>query len=69
MSMKNQVLIVELRLFEHARTDRAVLVSETGDSRTAVWLPLSQIEVHSTGDHGIHDVCLPEWLAIDKGLI
>jgi hypothetical protein len=61
--------LVDLELFEHARTDRALLVSETGDKRKAVWLPLSQIEINSTGAEGIHDITLPEWLARDKGLV
>lgn len=61
--------LVDMKLFEHARTDRALLVSEKGDKREAVWLPLSQIEINSTGAAGIHDITLPEWLALDKGLI
>jgi len=61
--------LADLKLFEHARTERALLASLTGDKREAVWLPLSQIEINSTGAEGIHDVTLPEWLALDKGLI
>lgn len=61
--------IETLTLFEHARTDRAILVSETGDKTKAVWLPMSQVEVHSTGKEKIWEVDLPHWLAKDKGLV
>jgi hypothetical protein len=55
-------------LFEHARTEKAILVSETGDKTTAVWLPLSQVEIHSTDKGGIWEIDMPVWLAKDKGL-
>lgn len=51
-----------------ARTERAVL-AHTGNKEEAAWLPLAQIEVASSGFEGIHTVTIPEWLAIDKGLI
>lgn len=34
-----------------------------------VWLPLSQIEVAEVKDSPLVEVSLPEWLAVDKGLI
>lgn len=46
-------------------TDKAVLVSD-GDND--VWLPLSQTEVEDNGD-GTGVVTIPEWLAIEKGLL
>ena len=69
MRLVDETKLVDLTLFEHARTTKAILVSETGDKTTAVWLPLSQIEIHKTDKHGIHDIVCPEWLALDKGLI
>jgi hypothetical protein len=52
-------------------TDKAILVTDTGDPSDAVWLPKSQIEVQEEdperGD--TITVTLPEWLAEDKGLI
>lgn len=51
-----------------ARTANAVLF-HTGDKDEAVWLPLSQIEIEETGFKGIFTVTLPEWLALEKGLI
>lgn len=69
MRLTDDTRFVDLTLFEHARTDRAILVSETGDKTRAVWLPLSQIEVHKTDKFGIHEITCPEWLALNKGLI
>lgn len=51
-----------------AKTEKAVLF-HTGNKAEAAWLPLSQIEVDETGISGIVTVTLPEWLALDKGLI
>lgn len=63
--MKSNIVDIDLHL--HHETDRAVLVSETGDKNDAVWLPLSQIEIES--ESGFIVVSLPEWLAQEKGLI
>jgi hypothetical protein len=64
--------LVDLLLFEHHRTAAAVLVSDTGEQKDAVWLPLSQIEIkpapsHSGGSEVI--VTVPEWLATERGLV
>lgn len=49
------------------RTMKAVLVKDAEDARE-IWLPLSQVEV--TGGPGtIGEVTMPEWLAIEKGLV
>ena len=69
MRVTDDTKLVDLTLTEHARTEKAILVSETGDTHTAVWLPLSQIQLHRTDKYGIHEVVCPEWLALDKGLI
>ena len=50
------------------RTQKAVLV-HTGNKEESVWLPLSQIEIQHSGFGGIETVTLPEWLALEKGLI
>lgn len=60
--------LVDLALFLHHRTDKAILVSDDGDWKKAVWLPLSQIEIEE-GDKNNITVTCPEWLAKDKGLI
>ena len=60
--------IIDIDVEVTARTDRAVLV-HTGNKDEAAWLPLSQIEIASSGPAGIETVTLPEWLAEDTGLI
>lgn len=59
--------IIDVAVVLHHRTERAVLVSADGDREKAVWLPLSQIEFDEGGATAV--VTLPEWLALDKGLI
>lgn len=59
--------LVDLTLQIHARTNRAILVSDEGDRARAVWVPLAHVEVAPQGRH--HVVTMPEWLAIDRGLV
>lgn len=59
--------ITDIELHLHHRTEKAVLVSDDGDRESAVWLPLSQIEIDEQGN--IATVTLPEALAIEKGLV
>lgn len=59
--------LIDLSVILVHRTDKAVLVKETEDSEP-IWLPLSQVEIDGEpGDIG--EVTLPEWLAVEKGLI
>lgn len=58
----------DLDLHFHAETDKAILISENGEERHAVWLPKSQIEYEDDG-RGSCKVTLPEWLANEHGLI
>lgn len=58
--------LVDVVVVAHRDTDKAVLVSD-GSGRRAVWLPLSQIEIVYRDRDAI--VTLPEWLAIEKGLV
>lgn len=60
--------LVDLTMQLHHRTERAILASDDGDKEKAVWLPLSQIEV-LTKENGIVEVTMPEWLAVEKGLV
>lgn len=64
--MKSNIIDIDGAI--EARTAKAVLF-HTGDKSEAVWLPLSQIEIEETSFKGIFTVTLPEWLAMDKGLI
>ena len=47
-------------------TDKAVLVD---DGTTKAWLPKSKIEVEPSTDGKSSIVTMPEWLALEKGLI
>lgn len=60
--------LVDLTMQLHHETAKAVLVSDDGDKTKAVWVPLSQCEVEPKGK-GIVIVTMPEWLAIEKGLV
>lgn len=60
---------VEIKLELHRETEKAILVSDDGDRDNAVWLPVSQITMRPVGDGEIVVVTMPEWLALDKGLI
>lgn len=51
----------------HAETEKAILVSLTGDEADAVWLPKSQVEFTKKGNH--YEVEMSEQLAFDKKLI
>lgn len=60
--------LVELLLHRHAMTERAIRVSDTGEDDHAIWLPLDHCEVERR-PNGLVNVTLPEWLALEKGLI
>ena len=62
--------IIDLDVHVHARTEKAVLVSDDGEKDGAVWLPLSQIEIepHATMQR-VYVLTLPRWLAEEKGLV
>lgn len=64
--MKSNIVDIDVEVT--ARTAKAVLV-HTGLKEKAIWLPLSQIEIEETGIGEIFTVTLPEWLALEKGLI
>ncbi len=61
--------IIDLDVKVHASTALAVLVSEDGEEGSAVWLPLSQVEIDSTARDAETTVSVPQWLAEEKGLV
>jgi hypothetical protein len=63
--MKSDLIDVAIQL--HHETEKAWLVSDDGDRKRAVWIPKSQAEIESKGKH--HELTMPEWLALEKGLI
>jgi hypothetical protein len=67
---KGNSYLIDLTAQLHHQTDKAILVSGDGERDNAVWLPLSQVEwVWADEKHGVIEVTLSEWLAIDKGMI
>jgi hypothetical protein len=65
--------LVDVKLYLHDTRDRSVMVSETGWSSDVFFLPLSQIEVALPDvvhkDARIREITMPEWLAVEKGLL
>ena len=59
--------LVDMTVHLHQETEMAVFVSDTADEADAVWLPRSKIEIVKSGD--VYEVTLPEWLAIERGLV
>lgn len=61
---------IEVAVEIMGETDKALLVSDTGDRDDAVWIPKSQIEYPDGSKRGdTVTIEMPEWLAEDKGLI
>lgn len=60
--------LIDLTLHVHIETAAAVLVSDDGEKDSGVWLPKSQIEMEKKGPY-VFIITMPEWLAMDKGLI
>ena len=60
--------MIDIDVHLHVTTCNAVLVSETGDRDAAEWLPLAQVDVAVTAPAAA-TVTLPEWLAIERGLV
>jgi len=58
--------LIDLTLNIHAETEKAIAVSDDGS--TYIWLPKSQIEYAERGD-SIVEVSMPNWLAVEKGLV
>lgn len=63
--------LVDLEVALHHQTDKAYLVSTTGDRKDAVWLPKSACELEDQGSRnpGIYTLTLPQSLATEKGLV
>jgi hypothetical protein len=62
----NQLIDLSVRVLRE--TAAAVHVT-LDDPENAVWLPKSQVELEPSATPGVETLTLPEWLAIDKGLI
>lgn len=64
--------LTDIMLHQHAETKLAILVSDDGVEKNAVWLPKSQIEIAPNpatgGSKAIVLVTAPQWLLESKGL-
>lgn len=61
---------VELKLYWKAETDKAYLVHNDFGGHEDIWLPKSQVDIEEGAQ--LLSECeflIPEWLAIDKGLV
>ncbi len=65
MTARAETVTLNLRVI--SRTNRACLV--TADDEAEVWLPNSMIEDLPVCTGGLHDITIPEWLAIERGLV
>lgn len=61
--------IVEINVFVRHRTERGALVQSAYTAREPVWVPLSLVEIDENDDGKTHRLHIPEWLAIQKGLV
>jgi len=64
--MKSNIIDIDVEVTH--RTEKAALV-HTGNKEESVWVPFSQVEISPSGFAGIETLSLPEWLALEKGLI
>jgi hypothetical protein len=61
--------LLDLELHLHMETGAAFLVSDTGDTVDAVWVPKSQVEQVEKTKGQRYMFVVPEWLAMRKGLL
>ena len=64
--MKSDVIDITVQVLHEA--ENAVRVTD-GTPGKSVWLPKSQIEIEKADTGNLHVLTLPEWLALEKGLI
>lgn len=64
--------ICTLDLYLFVETEKAILVGQDGttNEKDRVWLPKSQVEfAKKSKSTSEYEVTLPEWLALQRGLI
>ena len=64
--MKSDYVDLDVQVLHE--TKKATLVT-LDVPENSVWLPKAKIELSETGIVGIMTVTLPEWLALERGLI
>lgn len=67
---RNRLYLAQLIMKRHRTTDKAVLLSTSGQIDDAIWLPNSQLTMTPTADRRwIFYVTMPEWLATKHKLL
>jgi hypothetical protein len=67
--MARELVDLEIYVVRDNERDQAILVQLDGGA-PKVWLPRSEVEiVYKPGKQNVATVTLPEWLALDKGLV
>ncbi len=61
--------LIDITVMLHHETEKAWLVSDTGERKDAVWIAKSQAELEPSGGSSMHTLTLPEHIATEKGLI
>lgn len=59
---------VAVECCRHHETETGILVSDDGNEGNAIWLPKPFFEIQETDNKSVV-ISLPEWLAMEKGLI
>lgn len=59
----------DIDVWVHVVTEKAVLVSDTGEEDDAIWLPKSQVQLEDEVVGAQTRLTAPEWLLQDRGLI
>lgn len=67
MKKNHDITTIDVRV--HRTSERAALVSTSGDFNDAVWVPLSQVELMPFGKGDRSTMDIPQWLAEEKGLV
>jgi hypothetical protein len=60
--------LIEISVQKLHETEKAVLVTDSIPEK-GVWIAKSQCELEPSATPGIETLTLPEWLALEKGLI
>ena len=71
--------LIDIQVALHHETEKAILVSETGQDARAKWIPKSKVEIERTVSfvqwqggakkYPLIKLTLPEWLAHNEGLL
>ena len=61
--------LVDIAACRHAETQKAILISDDGERANAVWVPKEHCEIEADNHKNFITVTMPEWLALEKGLI